>query len=87
MLSNAGVGPMVYIPILGILYTFFLLLVVQRFDELKYLDIGNNSIFLGAAQIDADLIFFCPLAWRHIKPTPKDGLPVQLPNGSQEQAP
>ena len=32
---------------------------IRRFKELKYLENNNNDIYLGAAQIDADLILPC----------------------------
>ncbi|CAK84947.1 unnamed protein product (macronuclear) [Paramecium tetraurelia] len=68
LLTQAGFWPMIWQPIVGVLYFLYLLLEVQRFDgSLDYLREGKNALFLGAAQIDADLLWFCPLAIFHIK--------------------
>ncbi|CAD8138206.1 unnamed protein product [Paramecium octaurelia] len=68
LLTSAGFWPMIWQPIVGVLYFLYLLLEVQRFDgSLEYLREGKNALFLGAAQIDADLLWFCPLALFHIK--------------------
>ncbi|CAD8055505.1 unnamed protein product [Paramecium sonneborni] len=68
ILTSAGFWPMIWQPIVGVLYFLYLLLEVERFDEsLEYLREGKNTLFLGAAQIDADLLWFCPLALFHMK--------------------
>ena len=65
LLAHAGLANALWFPIGGALYTYFILLVVERLETLEYLKEGYNSLFLGAAQIDAELFWWCPLAIFH----------------------
>ncbi|KAM3137063.1 hypothetical protein pb186bvf_010791 [Paramecium bursaria] len=81
LLAHAGLANALWFPIGGTLYTYFILLVVERLVTLDYLKDGYNSLFLGAAQIDAELFWWCPLAIFH----QQKGSFAQLPQTEQQE--
>ncbi|KAM3129670.1 hypothetical protein pb186bvf_018183 [Paramecium bursaria] len=50
----------------GALYSYILLLSLQRFEEHEYLTRNMNDIYLGSAQLDADFLISCKLFAYHM---------------------
>ncbi|CAD8064895.1 unnamed protein product [Paramecium sonneborni] len=65
LLTRSNLFITILLIIIGAGYTYYLQLALQRFCDHKFLFINKNDLYMGAAQLDADLFLWCKLVGFH----------------------
>ena len=56
---------MVVLAAVGLGYSYYLMLALQRYPDHQFLTMNSNDFYIGAAQLDSDLFLCCKLVGFH----------------------
>ncbi|CAD8075838.1 unnamed protein product [Paramecium sonneborni] len=83
LLTRSNLFITILLIIVGASYTYYLQLALQRFCNHQFLFINKNDLYMGAAQLDADLFLWCKLVGFHCIKKNEDG--NYIPNQDIEE--